>query len=90
MKRFLKPEGPEQEHRANLQSNAAARLRLIKEKETSSPRAALAFSALGVATWLKKKVGVLAIRIKAYRAKSRVPVLTTSSWRGAKDTKPYV
>lgn len=88
MKRFFKPEGPEQEHRANSQTNTAARLRLIKDKETSSPRAALAFSALGVATWLKKKVSVLDIRIKAYRSKSRVPVLTTSSWRSAKDTKP--
>jgi len=88
MKRFLKPESPDRQLGANLQSHAAARLRIIKQKEASSPRATLAFSAFGVANWLKKKVSVLAIRIKAYRAKSRVPVLTTSSWRSAKDTKP--
>lgn len=88
MKRFLKPERPDQELGAKLQSHAAARLRLIQEKEASSPRATLAFSALGVTTWLKKKVSALAVRIKADRTKSRVPVLTTSSWRSTKDTKP--
>jgi hypothetical protein len=88
MKRPFKPEGPDQEHGDNLQSHVAARLRLINEKEVSSPRATLAFSALGVATWLKKKVGALATRIKTDHTRSQVPARTTSSWRNAKDTKP--
>jgi len=88
MKRYFKPEGPEQEHRANSQTNTAARLRLIKDKETSSPRAAMAFSALGFATWLKKKVGVLAIWVKADRTKSEVLPPRGSIWRSTKDTKP--
>lgn len=90
MKRFFRGDGQDLEHGSRLPSHARARLRLIQEKETSSPRATLAFSALGVAAWLKKKVAALAVRIKTNRTKSRVPALTTSCWRSAKDTKPSV
>jgi hypothetical protein len=90
MKQFFKPEDRGLKRGVTTrQSHAAARLRLINEKEGSSPRAILAFSALGVTTWLKKKVRALAIRSKAARAKSPMPVLTTSpsSWRSTKDPK---
>jgi hypothetical protein len=54
-----------------LHSHTASRLRLKEEKETCSPRASVAFSALSVVTWLRNRVGGLVTRITIARRKKK-------------------
>lgn len=44
-------------------SEAEAGRRLVSEKATSSPRVAIAFSALSAVTWLREKIGGLFGRV---------------------------
>jgi hypothetical protein len=61
--RFLGTIQPNDRHETQHTSQSSARLRLIDERTNSSPRAAVAFSALSAITWIIKKAGQLDARI---------------------------
>jgi hypothetical protein len=59
MEEFSRATGHGPEHEAHFQVQSAAHLRLMKERTACSPRAAVAFSALSIVSWLREKFAVL-------------------------------
>jgi hypothetical protein len=71
----------QQDHRREAQpgSQASARLRLVSERASCSPRATVAFSALSTVTWLRNKASELVRRITLRIISTGRPKLATET-----------